>query len=138
MADLSVSATAAPDSQAGCSEVADDNLRLREQYAEIAQLAGGLAHEIRNPLSTMCLNLDLLAEDFQEPENPRERRHPHSRTQRVACGCVAGDEPVHVPLPRGRLTSALPRPTELPSPQFCFKRDSQAARPPGPRRPIPR
>ena len=54
--------------------MADDNLRLREQYAEIAQLAGGLAHEIRNPLSTMCLNLDLLAEDFQEPENPRERR----------------------------------------------------------------
>ncbi len=74
MADLSVSADAAPDSQVGCSEVADDNLRLREQYAEIAQLAGGLAHEIRNPLSTMCLNLDLLAEDFQEPENPRERR----------------------------------------------------------------
>ena len=29
------------------------NLRLRAQYAEIAQLAGGLAHEIRNPLSTM-------------------------------------------------------------------------------------
>ena len=26
--------------------------RLRAQYAEIAQLAGGLAHEIRNPLST--------------------------------------------------------------------------------------
>lgn len=74
MADLSVSADAAPDSQVGCSEVADDNLRLREQYAEIAQLAGGLAHEIRNPLSTMCLNLDLLAEDFQEPETPRERR----------------------------------------------------------------
>ena len=26
--------------------------RLRAQYAEISQLAGGLAHEIRNPLST--------------------------------------------------------------------------------------
>ncbi len=76
MADLSVTATAteAPESQVGGSVVADDNLRLREQYAEIAQLAGGLAHEIRNPLSTMSLNLDLLAEDFQEPENPRERR----------------------------------------------------------------
>jgi len=74
MADLSVTAAAAPDTQAGSPEVADDNHRLREQYAEIAQLAGGLAHEIRNPLSTMCLNLDLLAEDFQEPEDPRERR----------------------------------------------------------------
>ena len=48
--------------------------RLREQYAEIALLAGGLAHEIRNPLSTMSLNLDLLAEDFQNPETPRDRR----------------------------------------------------------------
>jgi signal transduction histidine kinase len=50
------------------------NVRLRAQYAEIAQLAGGLAHEIRNPLSTMCLNLDLLAEDFQSAETPRDRR----------------------------------------------------------------
>lgn len=50
------------------------NRRLRAQYAEIAELAGGLAHEIRNPLSTLALNLDLLAEDFQEPETPRDRR----------------------------------------------------------------
>jgi signal transduction histidine kinase len=48
--------------------------RLRAQNAEIAQLAGGLAHEIRNPLSTLSLNLDLLAEDFQQAETPRERR----------------------------------------------------------------
>src|SRR5258707_291525 len=52
----------------------DDNRRLRAQYAEIAQLAGGLAHEIRNPLSTMGLNLDLLAEEFRDPESPRDRR----------------------------------------------------------------
>jgi signal transduction histidine kinase len=48
--------------------------RLRAQYAEISQLAGGLAHEIRNPLSTVSLNLDLLAEDFQKPESARDRR----------------------------------------------------------------
>src|SRR5690242_16965781 len=48
--------------------------RLRAQYAEIAQLAGGLAHEIRNPLSTLQLNLQLLAEDLQDAESPRERR----------------------------------------------------------------
>jgi two-component system, NtrC family, sensor histidine kinase HydH len=48
--------------------------RLRAQYAEVSQLAGGLAHEIRNPLSTVSLNLDLLAEDFQNPETPRDRR----------------------------------------------------------------
>jgi two-component system, NtrC family, sensor histidine kinase HydH len=74
MVDFSVSIAEATDAREDGSEVADDNRRLREQYAEIAQLAGGLAHEIRNPLSTMCLNLDLLAEDFQEPETPRERR----------------------------------------------------------------
>jgi signal transduction histidine kinase len=48
--------------------------RLRAQYAEISQLAGGLAHEIRNPLSTLSLNLDLLAEDFQDPKSVRDRR----------------------------------------------------------------
>jgi two-component system, NtrC family, sensor histidine kinase HydH len=48
--------------------------RLRAQYAEISELAGGLAHEIRNPLSTLSLNLDLLLEDFQNPETPRDRR----------------------------------------------------------------
>ena len=48
--------------------------RLRAEYAEVSQLAGGLAHEIRNPLSTVSLNLDLLAEDFQSPETPRDRR----------------------------------------------------------------
>ena len=65
---------------ASVSTLADDpdeheiNRRLRAQYAEIAQLAGGLAHEIRNPLSTISLNLDLLAEDFQQPDTPRDRR----------------------------------------------------------------
>jgi signal transduction histidine kinase len=48
--------------------------RAEDLYAEIAQLAGGLAHEIRNPLSTMRLNLDLLAEDFRAAEGDRERR----------------------------------------------------------------
>jgi signal transduction histidine kinase len=52
----------------------DSTRQLRAQYAEISQLAGGLAHEIRNPLSTLSLNLDLLLEDFQNPETPRDRR----------------------------------------------------------------
>src|SRR6185437_10736189 len=41
---------------------------------ELARLAGSLAHEIRNPLSVMRLNLDLLAKDFQDPQTPRDRR----------------------------------------------------------------
>ena len=47
---------------------------LQEQYVELAELAGGFIHEIKNHLSTLGLNLQLLAEDFQEPETPRERR----------------------------------------------------------------
>jgi signal transduction histidine kinase len=55
--------------------VSDVNQRLVDQYTEIARLAGALAHEIKNPLSTIRLNMELLAEDFsQDPENPLYRR----------------------------------------------------------------
>ena len=53
---------------------ADVNQRLIEQYTEIARLVGGLAHEIKNPLSTIRLNMELLAEDFQSDDAPRTRR----------------------------------------------------------------
>lgn len=33
---------------------------------ELSELAGGLAHEIRNPLSTLKVNLQLLAEDLRD------------------------------------------------------------------------
>jgi len=53
----------------------DVNRKLVDQYTEIARLAGGLAHEIKNPLSTIRLNMELLAEDFAAaPENPHYRR----------------------------------------------------------------
>lgn len=52
----------------------EERQRLLAQYAEIAALAGGLAHEIRNPLSTISLNLELLAEDIDGDKAPRERR----------------------------------------------------------------
>ena len=50
------------------------NQKLVDQYTEIARLAGGLAHEIKNPLSTIRLNMELLAEDFRTSEAPRDRR----------------------------------------------------------------
>ncbi|NIL97998.1 MAG: sensor histidine kinase [Planctomycetales bacterium] len=55
---------------------ADDRLQqqLIDQYAEFVQLVGGLAHEIRNPLSTIRLNMELLAEDFSNARTPVERR----------------------------------------------------------------
>jgi len=47
---------------------------LADQYTQIATLVGSLAHEIKNPLSTIRLNIDLLAEDLEHPQTPRERR----------------------------------------------------------------
>ena len=46
------------------------NERLVDQYTEIVRLAGGLAHKIENPLSTIRLNMELLAEDFRESDAP--------------------------------------------------------------------
>jgi|SRR5579883_141216 len=45
-----------------------------ELPSEIAELAAGFIHEIKNHLGTLSLNLQLLAEDFEEAETPRERR----------------------------------------------------------------
>ncbi len=42
---------------------------LAEQLVELSALTGGLAHEIRNPLSTLKVNLQLLDEDWQRVEN---------------------------------------------------------------------
>lgn len=50
------------------------NQRLLEQYNEIAQLAGSLAHEIKNPLSVIRMNMDLLAEELDPPQTTAERR----------------------------------------------------------------
>lgn len=44
------------------------------RYTELAELAGGFIHEIKNHLGTLKLNLELLAEDFQETQTPREKR----------------------------------------------------------------
>jgi signal transduction histidine kinase len=45
-----------------------------DDYTGMLQLAGGLAHEIKNPLSTIRLNMELLAEDLGEATTPQQRR----------------------------------------------------------------
>lgn len=51
----------------------EDNEILR-QYQELAELAGSLAHEIKNPLSVIHMNADLLSEEMSESEWPGKRR----------------------------------------------------------------
>jgi signal transduction histidine kinase len=45
-----------------------------DRLAFLGSLAGGLAHEIKNPLSTMTVTLQLLKEDWQGASDARERR----------------------------------------------------------------
>jgi signal transduction histidine kinase len=47
---------------------------MRQRYEELAQLAGSLAHEIKNPLSVIHMNIDLLSEDLHEVDQPTRGR----------------------------------------------------------------
>jgi signal transduction histidine kinase len=57
-----------------------------DQYAELAELAGGFIHEIKNHVGALGLNLQLLGEDFADPQNPRERR-ALTRVQKLQTEC---------------------------------------------------
>ncbi len=48
--------------------------RAAERMAEIGSMTSGLAHEIKNPLSTIGLNAQLIAEGLDELETSDERR----------------------------------------------------------------
>ena len=58
-------------------ERSDRALRSRheqEQAALVGTIASGIAHEIRNPLSTLRMNLQLLREDWADPITEREQK----------------------------------------------------------------
>jgi len=44
------------------------------QFEVLKQIASGLAHEIKNPLSTMNLNLQILLEDFEQSQSETEKK----------------------------------------------------------------
>lgn len=46
-----------------------EHVRQTERLAELGTLTSGLAHEIKNPLSTISLNLQLLREDLPDSPN---------------------------------------------------------------------
>ncbi len=48
--------------------------RGTEHFAELGRLAGGLAHELRNPLSTININVRLLTEDLARHDDDVHRR----------------------------------------------------------------
>lgn len=50
-----------------------ERARQAERLAELGRLTGGLAHEIKNPLSTIQLNLQLIQEDLT-PGHPAHSR----------------------------------------------------------------
>ena len=62
--------------------VAHGRLRQADRLAELGTLTAGLAHEIKNPLSTVQLNLQLLQEDVG-PATPRVTNRLNTVTREV-------------------------------------------------------
>jgi signal transduction histidine kinase len=56
--------------------IAERRARQAERMAEIGAMTGGLAHEIKNPLSTIGLNAQLMVEGIQELDIPPGERSP--------------------------------------------------------------
>jgi signal transduction histidine kinase len=62
-----------------------------QQQAGLAELAGGFIHEVKNRLGTLKLNLQNLAEDFEDPQTPRDRR-VRERIDRMLGECARLEE----------------------------------------------
>ncbi len=51
-----------------------DKSSASDAYSDLAKLAGSLAHEIKNPLSVIRMNMELLEEDLEQSATPQSRR----------------------------------------------------------------
>ncbi len=80
--------------------------------AELAELAGGFIHDIKNRLGTLSLNLQLLAEDFEAPESPRERK-ALDRVNRLHVECQKLTDLANDFLRFARARVVVRRPTDL-------------------------
>lgn len=56
------------------TRLAERRARDAERLAELGSMTGGLAHEIKNPLSTIGLNAQLLSEAIGESDLPQDQR----------------------------------------------------------------
>ncbi|MGE3877839.1 MAG: PAS domain-containing sensor histidine kinase [Planctomycetota bacterium] len=66
-------AAKSPGAEVESARLLRESVRTR-QLARLGALFAGFAHEIRNPLSTIGLNLQLVAEELRLAESPREQR----------------------------------------------------------------
>jgi len=55
------------------SDTLDESTAYRDEFMELAQLAGALAHELKNPLSVILLNMDLMRDDLAGVPQPQSR-----------------------------------------------------------------
>ena len=70
----------------------DEQERLRERLAALGQMAAGLAHEIRNPLASIQVLLDLLKRSLSKPEDTElvdEILSEHEALTRLVNGSLA-------------------------------------------------
>ena len=61
----------------------EQRARSAERLAELGTLTGGLAHEIKNPLSTIGLNIQLLSEDLTDIAQQAVHSDIHDRVTRL-------------------------------------------------------
>ena len=71
---LQAVADAAARTRRDADQAAEMSRRTEEQSALVGTIAAGIAHEIRNPLSTLRMNLQLLREDWENPITEREQK----------------------------------------------------------------
>jgi signal transduction histidine kinase len=72
----------------------------------------GFAHEVRNPLSTIGLNLQLIREDFADADSPRDKR-THKRLSVVEAEVKRLQEIVEEFLRFARMPAVQPVPADL-------------------------
>jgi signal transduction histidine kinase len=85
---------------------------MSQQYLELAELAGGFIHELKNHINTLSLHLQLLAEDLDPPETPRECR-ARDRVNKLTDECRRLVELSHDFLRFARADTPTPIPTDL-------------------------
>jgi signal transduction histidine kinase len=88
------------------------NTSKKDAYQELAELAGSLAHEIKNPLSVIKLNMELMAEEF-ESENSAAARRTSKKIETIRKQCTRLENLLNDFLKFTRLSQMQLEPGEL-------------------------